>query len=55
MHEYLKSVRKAIRLMYAFIISIAVTEALKSLFKINNIFEIPQQKDLFLFLIFFLL
>lgn len=53
MFEYLKSVRKAIRLIYVLIISLAFTEALKSLFIQNDIFKLPKSQDIILVLIFF--
>ena len=53
MFEYLKSVRKAIRLIYVLIISLAFTEALKSLFIQNDIFKLPKSQDIILCVIFF--
>jgi len=53
MRNYLKSGRQAIQWLYFLIIGLAVTEAIKTLFIKNQVFELPSLTTLFLFLIFF--
>lgn len=53
MSEHLKSGRQAIRLLFFFIISMALTRSLMLLFSPNNIFVSPNGQEIVLFIIFF--
>jgi len=52
MNEYLKSGRQALRLLYFLVISFSITNSIKNLFTIDNIFQIPNVERTVLFCIF---
>lgn len=53
MHDYLKSGRQALRLLYVIIISLAIAKAISILFMCEDTFTIPTQEQTFLFIVFF--
>ncbi len=52
MHEYLKSGRQALRLLYFLVISLALTKAITTLFTVGERFSLPTIENSLLFFIF---